>query len=92
MAKYIKKPVSIDACQLPKDGQSASEFMAWSDLVAFERYTSERDGSMEIDTLEGSITASPGDYIIKGIAGEFYPCKPEIFEAKYYTESEYAKL
>lgn len=36
-----------------------------------------------IPTLEGNMTASPGDYIIKGLEGEFYPCKPEIFKQKY---------
>lgn len=38
---------------------------------------------IEIETLEGTMQASPGDYIIKGVQGEFYPCKPEIFEATY---------
>jgi len=36
-----------------------------------------------IPTLEGTMTANPGDYIIKGLQGEFYPCKPDIFEASY---------
>lgn len=39
--------------------------------------------SLEIATLEGKITASPGDYIIKGVQGEFYPCKPDVFKATY---------
>lgn len=42
-----------------------------------------------IDTLEGTMTANWGDYIIKGTAGEFYPCKPDIFEAKYVKVEEH---
>ena len=41
------------------------------------------DGKLAIPTLEGTITASPGDWIIKGVKGEFYPCKPDIFAATY---------
>ena len=40
-------------------------------------------GTLDIPTLEGVMTASPGDWIIKGVAGEFYPCKSDIFEATY---------
>lgn len=40
-------------------------------------------GELTIPTLEGLMTAMPGDYIIRGIRGEFYPCKPDIFEATY---------
>ena len=45
-------------------------------------YTDERP-AIAIDTLEGTITASPGDWIIRGVQGEFYPCKPDIFDATY---------
>lgn len=45
-----------------------------------------------IDTLEGGHIVCPGDYIITGIKGEFYPCKPDIFKTTYYTEKEYAEL
>lgn len=41
------------------------------------------DGHMVIRTLEGDMKVSPGDYVIKGVQGEFYPCKPDIFEATY---------
>ena len=40
-------------------------------------------GTLDIPTLEGVMTAQPGDWIIRGVAGEFYPCKPDIFEATY---------
>lgn len=46
------------------------------DLINYKR-------SLIIKTLEGDMRASPGDYIIKGLAGEFYPCKSKIFKAKY---------
>lgn len=41
------------------------------------------DWKFEIETLEGTLTAEPGDYIIKGTKGEFYPCKPDIFQQTY---------
>ncbi len=41
------------------------------------------DGGLVVETLEGTMTASLGDWVIKGVAGEFYPCKPEIFDATY---------
>lgn len=41
------------------------------------------EGKIVIETLEGDITASLGDWIIKGVKGEFYPCKPDIFDATY---------
>lgn len=40
-------------------------------------------GTLDIPTLEGTMTASPGDWIIRGVKGEFYPCKPDIFDATY---------
>ena len=40
-------------------------------------------GHLLIGTLEGTMAAAPGDWVIKGVAGEFYPCKPDIFEATY---------
>ena len=61
------------------------------DLYRWDDYLSiiERKG-MKIPTLEGGMTASMGDYIIKGIQGEFYPCKPDIFEATYEVANESA--
>lgn len=48
-----------------------------------ERGTGVRSGTLEIRTLEGTMTASEGDWIIRGVKGELYPCKPDIFEATY---------
>ena len=45
-----------------------------------------------IDTLEGGYIVCPADYIITGVRGENYPCKPDIFKQTYYTQEEYAKL
>lgn len=92
MPKYRKKPVEIEAVQWnghnlrevicftdgPPETRTAHAGMMWdsyADLVA-------RDG-LKIFTLEGAMRASVGDYIIKGVKGEFYPCKPDIFAATY---------
>jgi hypothetical protein len=82
--KYRKKPVVIDAYQLPPAGEDVPDsFETWCEQVGFTEFTSGRDGTLVIPTMEGDMVASPGDWIIKGVAGEFYPCKPEIFAATY---------
>lgn len=79
--KYRKKPVEIEAMQLTAD--NACEVLTFcngsGDIVA----SKEDDGTISIKTLEGTMLASIGDYVIKGVKGEFYPCKPDIFEATY---------
>lgn len=88
MAKYRKKPVVIDACQLPGWGNyNLEEFMSWAEKIGFT-YTSGRDETLVIHTLEGDMTAQPLDYIIKGVSGEFYPCKPDIFAKTYELVNE----
>lgn len=76
MDKYRKKPVIIEAEQF-NNSADIHEFCGENvrELVG-EDY-------LEIVTLEGVMRASKGDYIIKGISGEFYPCKPDIFEMTY---------
>ena len=75
--KYRKKPVVIDAVKLGIDNiHIITEFMA----PCTARQT---DMGLEIRTLEGTMLAGWGDFIIKGVKGEFYPCKPDIFEATY---------
>lgn len=80
MNKYRKKPIVIEAIHY--DGSAASE-----DLIKdFSRgRVIRRAGTriLEIPTLEGVMEAMPNDWIIKGIKGELYPCKPDIFEATY---------
>lgn len=99
MAKYRKKPVVIEAIQykiveeIPcKYGvakktniNEIAQFMKVNSLreVTTPNDTSEGETFLPIDTLEGIMKASIGDYIIKGIQGEFYPCKPDIFEQTY---------
>lgn len=81
MKRYRKKPVVIEAVQWTgKNVDEIKKFMAGS-----EREPWMRGRVVIIDTLEGPHVASPGDYIIKGVHGEFYPCKPDIF-AKTYEE------
>ncbi|KKL99461.1 hypothetical protein LCGC14_1814190 [marine sediment metagenome] len=82
MAKYVKKPIVIDAWEF--DGRldfSKTLPKEIKDAVGIIRLT--QDGKLQIRTLEGNMYASIGDFIIKGVAGEFYPCKPDIFEATY---------
>ena len=74
--KYKKKPVVIEAIQWVGDNLNEIESFVGENML------SDNDG-IEICTLEGNMKASKGDYIIKGIKGEFYPCKPDIFDATY---------
>lgn len=78
MVKYRKKPVEIEAIQWT--GLNKVEIESFMDrhLTAYNGGT-----SLNIPTLEGVMQASPGDFIIKGVNGEFYPCKPDIFEKTY---------
>lgn len=79
MPKFRKKPVVIEAIQHVPETTPA-EFHAF--LGTFDGVSV--DGkSFLIKTLEGDMRADPGDWIIKGVKGEFYPCKPDIFEATY---------
>lgn len=78
--EYRKKPVQIQAiCFTGHNAAECKEFMGI--------YPEEQDyhyiDSICIETLEGTMTASVGDYIIKGVHGEFYPCKPDIFTETY---------
>ena len=73
MAKYRKKPVIIEATQWFKHGDHPSVIPG--KLNGEPVYW--------IRTLEGDMFVTPGDYIITGVKGEHYPCKPDIFEATY---------
>lgn len=87
---YKKKPVVVEAIQLTKDSfYEVCEFLGIPKIAGVEPVKSEGQVIhpgvvyIDIDTLEGAMRASEGDWIIKGIKGEFYPCKPDIFEATY---------
>jgi hypothetical protein len=79
MPKFRKKPVEIEAV-LFRGGEQPSDL---ADDVVAGRIRYPDDGSMLIDTLEGTMQAQPGDWIIRGVKGELYPCKPDIFAATY---------
>jgi len=74
--KYRKKPVEVEAVQYTGDNfQDLAEFVG-KDLVVGV-------SGIYIRTLEGDMLISIGDYVIRGVNGEFYPCKPDIFEKTY---------
>lgn len=77
MAKYRKRPVIIDAIEWTgKNEKQVLDFMNW-------QHADVENGELHIHTLEGRMHASIGDFVIRGVAGEFYACKPEIFHATY---------
>lgn len=92
--KYRKKPVVIEAMEVTKDGRQ--DAVAWiidggARVHVEQSYIIKAQGleetyAFEVKTLEGFMTANYGDFIIKGVNGEFYPCKPDIF-AKTYEEA-----
>lgn len=84
--KYRSKPVEIEATRWDGSADEAIAIIDWMDEYDAEGWVEPvRDGgfTMSIGTLEGVMTASPGDFIIKGLRNEFYPCKPDVFEQKY---------
>jgi hypothetical protein len=83
--KYRKKPVEIEAVQLTRRySDVALDFIGKENLSEYNLGEFEEDSCyFKIKTLEGDMLASEGDYIIKGVKGEFYPCKPDIFEMTY---------
>jgi hypothetical protein len=85
VAQFRKKPIVIEARQW-EDGENTDEIFAWGD--EYDVLMSVRDDPhgttyLTIETLEGAMTATSGDWIIRGVQDEFYPCKPEIFDATY---------
>ena len=82
--KYRKKPVVIEAVQLPANGDDKpNEFLMWAGLHNFSDWEYIEGSGIEVPTLEGNMLAKWNDWIIKGVQGEFYPCKPDIFEQTY---------
>ena len=74
--KFRKKPVVIEATQWFKDGDH------WA-VSIYQSIDPDMAGHGWIKTLEGGHIVTPGDWIITGVQGEHYPCKPDIFEATY---------
>jgi hypothetical protein len=80
--KFRKRPVTVEAMQIT-DVKSVLDIEEWINSPAVGYQTN--PPTLWIDTLEGRMEARQGDWVIKGVNGEFYPCKPEIF-AKTYQE------
>lgn len=87
MSYFTKKPITIEARRMPLSIQDALDDAQAEAIVEWvnedEHLAYPNSQGMIITTLEGNITAKWGDWVIKGIQGEFYPCKPDIFEATY---------
>lgn len=93
MTKFRKKPVVIEAQHWDGSAASAGPIINWilesRQTATYHEHLMDGDfiahpaPFLRITTLEGVITASAGDWIIKGVQGEFYPCKPDIFAATY---------
>lgn len=85
MNNYRKKPVVIQAVRFDGSSTQMVAIRKWMDggeYVKPQVVTCDIR-SFDIDTLEGAMTVSPGDWVIRGVKGEFYPCKPDIFAATY---------
>lgn len=82
--RYRKRPVEVEAMRYTMESRDA--VIAWSGA---QGTGIDDDGceyelaSLRIETMEGTMRADLGDWVIRGVAGEFYPCKPDIFEATY---------
>ena len=83
MKQYRKKPVVIDAIQLTEDNFRSLIDIAFTDSDIKSIGNDEVGFYVLIETLEGNMKARWNDWIIKGINGELYPCKPDIFEKTY---------
>ena len=83
MTQYRKKPIVIEAHQLPTWDDDLPEWLKNNEAIRFDRQGPGEIVGAEILTLEGVMTASEGDWIIKGVKGELYPCKPYIFAETY---------
>jgi hypothetical protein len=78
--KYRKKPVIIEAWKWTGSLETSEVQPIW---IHANRDVGVKGDRLEVRTLEGTMLAMPGDWIIQGVKGELYPCKPDIFEATY---------
>ena len=93
--RYRKKPVEIDAMQWDGTAEGSTPIIEWirghggtagymcSDRVRCTETDGDCPHTIQISTLEGAMLANLGDWVIRGVQGEFYPCKPDIFTATY---------
>ena len=85
-AKFRKKPVTVEAIRYDGTVEGNRLIIDWtrgSSTPAFMNVDGEPRDALKIHTLEGDHTVSPGDFVIRGVQGEHYPCKPDIFLASY---------
>lgn len=81
--KYRKKPVEIEAVQFIDTPERIEEITEFTGGDLRVNYEDKDNPYIPIETLEGTMKASVGDYIIKGVKGEYYPCKPDVFTQTY---------
>lgn len=84
--KFTKKPAIVDAIQF--NGKNGKEVLEWASETSIENPNDDTaitsfDTDMVIETLEGCMSVREGDWVIRGVKGELYPCKPDIFEKTY---------
>jgi len=88
--KFRKKPVVVEVIKWDGSQEGFLGVLDWANKLAgahlsfvFWETNLNKDPKIKIRTLEGDMFASEGDWIIRGVKGEFYPCKPDIFEQTY---------
>ena len=86
MSKYRKKPVVIEAMQFTEE--SINQVFNFVRCNCYASFDAAGKPTLKIQTLEGDMITSLGDWVIKGVAGEFYPCRDDIFAATYEAVSE----
>lgn len=87
VCRYRKKPVEVEAMRFDPDGD-LRDLLDWLRVHGADAHYAPSSRAIRIETLEGSMRTNPGDYIIRGVKDEFYPCKPDIFEATYEAVGE----
>ena len=89
MMRFRKKPVVIEAVRWTgRNLNEVLQFVGRDKLVQLRDLNDHPTGVLVVETLEGDMRADKGDWIIKGVKGEFYPCKPDIFAATYEPAEE----
>ncbi len=91
MPKYRKRPIVIEAFAWSGEPGPMPDWLhiaCNTGIAQIVSYGDEPLCRLRIDTLEGRMEASPGDWVIQGVKGEIYPCKPDIFAAIYEEEAE----
>lgn len=86
--RYRKKPVVVEAVRVGTNPDQIAEVIAWArkggaDVAAVGEVDGYDEHVIAINTLEGTMAAAPGDWIIRGVEGEFYPCAASIFDQTY---------